>query len=297
MHFPVKYVNIWKLGKASKNGAHVLVEKTGGILMSNNIKILIADDSVEGTLTYSAALAGQGFLVLNREKDGRILLEKIKSEAPDIVVTDAFLPGINAEEVIRTIRSSVYKCPAFLVIIPENDPVYANKLKAAGATAVMPKPIDSRSYVEAVAELVKQTGKPVIYSSDDDEDMEIIVTDVIHQVGVPAHIKGYQYLRDAIILCVFNPDMLEGVTKILYPTVARRFSTTPSRVERAIRHAIEIAWDRGDVDTLNSFFGYTVNTGKGKPTNSEFIALITDKLRLKYKKFIGEQNGTFASRA
>ncbi len=265
--------------------------------MSNNIKILIADDSVEGTLTYSAALAGQGFLVLNREKDGRILLEKIKSEAPDIVVTDAFLPGINAEEVIRTIRSSVYKCPAFLVIIPENDPVYANKLKAAGATAVMPKPIDSRSYVEAVAELVKQTGKPVIYSSDDDEDMEIIVTDVIHQVGVPAHIKGYQYLRDAIILCVFNPDMLEGVTKILYPTVARRFSTTPSRVERAIRHAIEIAWDRGDVDTLNSFFGNTDNTGKGTPTNSEYIALITAKLLLKYKKFIGEQNGTFASRA
>ncbi|MBQ2580727.1 MAG: sporulation transcription factor Spo0A, partial [Ruminococcus sp.] len=116
--------------------------------------------------------------------------------------------------------------------------------------------------------------------------LEIIVTDIIHQIGVPAHIKGYHYLREAIMASVGDKEMLESVTKLLYPAVAKKFSTTPSRVERAIRHAIEIAWDRGDVDTLNSFFGYTINVGKGKPTNSEFIALITDKICLKYKTLV-----------
>ena len=114
-------------------------------------------------------------------------------------------------------------------------------------------------------------------------NLEIIVTDIIHQIGVPAHIKGYHYLREAIICSVNDKEMLESVTKLLYPSVAKKFATTASRVERAIRHAIEIAWDRGDIDTLNSFFGYTINTGKGKPTNSEFIALITDKISLKFR--------------
>ena len=117
-------------------------------------------------------------------------------------------------------------------------------------------------------------------------DLEVIVTEMIHQLGVPAHIKGYHYLRMAIMYSVQDPEMLESVTKLMYPTVAKQFSTTPSRVERAIRHAIEIAWDRGDIDILNSFFGYTVNTGKGKPTNSEFIALIVDKIKLRYKKTV-----------
>ena len=118
------------------------------------------------------------------------------------------------------------------------------------------------------------------------QDMEIVVTEVIHQLGVPAHIKGYHYLREAILCSLEDKELLESVTKQLYPTVAKKFMTTSSRVERAIRHAIEIAWDRGNLDTLNSFFGYTVNTCKGKPTNSEFIALITDKLRLQYKSVL-----------
>ena len=118
------------------------------------------------------------------------------------------------------------------------------------------------------------------------DDMEIVVTDIIHQLGVPAHIKGYHYLRTAILYSIKDKSLLESVTKLLYPTVASIYETTSSRVERAIRHAIEIAWDRGNIDTLNSFFGYTVDTGKGKPTNSEFIALITDKLRLQYKSVL-----------
>ena len=118
----------------------------------------------------------------------------------------------------------------------------------------------------------------------EEEDLEFVVTETIHQLGVPAHIKGYHYLRVAILLSIDNQELLESVTKMLYPAVAKHFDTTSSRVERAIRHAIEIAWDRGDLDTLNTFFGYTVNTAKGKPTNSEFIALITDKLRLQYRR-------------
>ena len=121
------------------------------------------------------------------------------------------------------------------------------------------------------------------YSKDEETRLEMIVTDIIHQIGIPAHIKGYHYLREAIILSINDPEMLESITKMLYPTVAEKFSTTSSRVERAIRHAIETAWDRGDVDVLNGMFGYTISVGKGKPTNSEFIALITDNLRLKFK--------------
>jgi two-component system response regulator (stage 0 sporulation protein A) len=115
------------------------------------------------------------------------------------------------------------------------------------------------------------------------QTLEEDVTEIIHEVGVPAHIKGYQYLREAIIMCVNNMDMLNSITKILYPEIARKFQTTPSRVERAIRHAIEVAWSRGKMDTLDELFGYTISNGKGKPTNSEFIALITDKIRLQMK--------------
>lgn len=113
--------------------------------------------------------------------------------------------------------------------------------------------------------------------------MELMVTEMIHQIGVPAHIKGYHYLREAILLSVEDPEVMNAVTKVLYPTVAKKFGTTPSRVERAIRHAIEVAWDRGDVDTLNSYFGYTIHNSRGKPTNSEFIAMLSDKLRLTLK--------------
>ena len=134
---------------------------------------------------------------------------------------------------------------------------------------------------ERILSLVRGNG--IRQTGDNAQDMEVVVTEVIHQLGVPAHIKGYHYLREAILASLEQKELLESVTKMLYPTVAKKFDTTSSRVERAIRHAIEIAWDRGNLDTLNSFFGYTVNTCKGKPTNSEFIALITDKLRLQYK--------------
>ena len=136
--------------------------------------------------------------------------------------------------------------------------------------------VPSVEKVRSTTEVVEK--KPVVH------DLEQDVTDMIHEIGVPAHIKGYQYLREAIMMCVKDMEMLNSITKLLYPTIAERYQTTPSRVERAIRHAIEVAWNRGRMETLEALFGYTVNIGKGKPTNSEFIALITDKLRLKYRE-------------
>ena len=142
----------------------------------------------------------------------------------------------------------------------------------------MPKPFENAALLDRMR-AVCQPAQPAAHT----KNLKNMVTDIIHEIGVPAHIKGYQYLREAILIAVEDMDVINAVTKVLYPEVARRFSTTPSRVERAIRHAIEVAWDRGDVDTLNSFFGYTVQTDKGKPTNSEFIAMIADNLRLSNK--------------
>ena len=160
----------------------------------------------------------------------------------------------------------------------------------AGAELCLLKPYDTVSICEHIAEILKSRRGRLVSGtlSPADErtpDIETQVTKIIHQIGVPAHIKGYQYLRTAILLTIEDNDIINSVTKILYPSVAKQYQTTTSRVERAIRHAIEVAWDRGDVDTLNSYFGYTIQNNRGKPTNSEFIAMIADNLRLKYKLY------------
>jgi two-component system response regulator (stage 0 sporulation protein A) len=151
----------------------------------------------------------------------------------------------------------------------------------AGAALCLLKPIDIASLSEHLLSLNRERSS----REDRSQDIETQVTKIIHQIGVPAHIKGYQYLRTAILLTIRDSDVINSVTKILYPTVAKKYQTTTSRVERAIRHAIEVAWDRGDVETLNSYFGYTIQNDRGKPTNSEFIAMIADNLRLKYKLY------------
>ena len=138
--------------------------------------------------------------------------------------------------------------------------------------------------VPSTVQKEKKKSVPLMETIEEPHDLEKEVTDMIHNIGVPAHIKGYQYLRDAIVMAVKDPMMISSITKILYPTIAKNFQTTPSRVERAIRHAIEVAWSRGKMETLDQLFGYTINTGKGKPTNSEFIALISDKIRLSYRE-------------
>ena len=144
-------------------------------------------------------------------------------------------------------------------------------------------PGDKTETENSISRFMIEPGKKVKMQEQQEHDLEQDVTDMIHEIGVPAHIKGYQYLREAIMMAVEDIEMLNSITKVLYPTIAKKFQTTPSRVERAIRHAIEVAWSRGRMETLDALFGYTVNTGKGKPTNSEFIALIADRIRLQYR--------------
>ena len=158
----------------------------------------------------------------------------------------------------------------------------------AGAEMCIMKPYDQLSLCNHIKDVLRARHRENIEvdaSKTDSPDIETQVTKIIHQIGVPAHIKGYQYLRTAILLTIKDSDVINSVTKVLYPSVAKKYQTTTSRVERAIRHAIEVAWDRGDVDTLNSYFGYTIQNNRGKPTNSEFIAMIADNLRLKYKLY------------
>lgn len=259
--------------------------------MTNKIKILIGDDSAQYGVKCASSLRTMGFFVITRQKDGMVIFDAIKNEQPDAVIIDAIMPNLDAIELIRKTENSNYKKPVFVVTSSYENSFIETQVMNAGASYFMLKPFDINILSKRIKTLlnidtdisstITQTG-----ISKNNANLEIIVTDIIHQIGVPAHIKGYHYLREAIIQSVNNKEMLESVTKLLYPAVAKKFSTTPSRVERAIRHAIEIAWDRGDVDTLNSFFGYTVNTGKGKPTNSEFIALITDKISLKFKSTV-----------
>ncbi len=258
-------------------------------MMNDKIKILIGDDSAQFGVNCAAALRTSGFYVITRPKNGLTVFDAITSEAPDVVIVDAVMPGLDAIGLIKKIQSSSYKKPYFIVTASYVNEFLEQQVMLAGAAYYMLRPFDTATLAErikALFDIDTDIGEKMLPRNNAHPNLDIIVTDIIHQIGVPAHIKGYHYLREAIILSVGDKEMLESVTKLLYPAVAKKFSTTPSRVERAIRHAIEIAWDRGDLDILNGFFGYTISTGKGKPTNSEFIALITDKICLKYRSAI-----------
>lgn len=249
--------------------------------MNEKIKVIIGDESKEFGCMLANSLRGRGFFAVTRDSDGLSLLEAIRSEEPDVVVVDSIIPGIDAPELMRRCENFVHK-PFFIVTSAYRNVFMEKQIMAMGNAYFMLKPFDA----DMLATVIRSAAQMEL-SPDDPrmaEDLEMVVTDIIHQIGIPAHIKGYHYLREAILLSLDDSEMLESVTKLLYPTVAKRFNTTASRVERAIRHAIETAWDRGDIDTIQNLFGYTVSVGKGKPTNSEFIALITDNLRLKYKK-------------
>ena len=278
-----------KSSSAKRRRSHELLNSdNGGITMNNKIKILIGDDTAQYGVSCAASLRNLGFFVITRPKDGMVIFDAIRNEGPEVVMIDAVMPNLDAIELIKKVMASGYKKPMFIVTSAYENAFIEQQVMSAGASYFMLKPFD----VKVLGERIKMMlgidcdisgDLPFSSSARQNPNLEIIVTDIIHQIGVPAHIKGYHYLREAIISSVGDKEMLESVTKLLYPAVAKKFKTTPSRVERAIRHAIEIAWDRGNIDTLNSFFGYTINTGKGKPTNSEFIALITDKICLKYK--------------
>ena len=248
------------------------------------IKVIIGDDSADFGVACSEELKKFGFSAFNKAKDGLVVLDAIGEICPDVVVIDAVMPNLDAIELIKKVNTSAGKKPIFIVTASYDNPFVERTVMSNGAAYYMVRPFDFKILGERITALTDDA--KIMAVNQRNESIEVVVTDIIHQVGVPAHIKGYHYLRTAIMLSINDDEMINSVTKLLYPTVAKRYNTTPSRVERAIRHAIEIAWDRGDIDVLNDYFGYTVQTCKGKPTNSEFIALIADKLRLQYKSLL-----------
>ncbi len=256
-----------------------------------NTKILIADESVQARASLRDQLSRVGYRNIEEAANGEEALVKIGRNHPDIVIADIWLSKIDGIGVLRNCRLLDFgkdKAPAFIILsMVTNQSIFIDATNA-GAELCLPKPFDFDSlqkHIERIANAREASNKGIAKNSSSEPDIETQVTQIIHQIGVPAHIKGYQYLRTAILLTIDNSDIINSVTKVLYPTVAKKYSTTTSRVERAIRHAIEVAWDRGDVDTLNSYFGYTIQNNRGKPTNSEFIAMIADNLRLKYKLY------------
>lgn len=259
--------------------------------MENNLKLLIAEDCSNFKRDEISVLANLGFKPMFCAKDGVATIESIEKNSPDVVFVNLFMPRIDAIGVIRTIKRSFQNsAPIFIVFSGFDNDTLEKEVMSAGASYFVLKPFNINELGRRTLELIdtsknkKSTNKSFQnVKTQLNQSLEMSVTDILHQIGVPAHIKGYHYLRDSIIMSIENPDIINAVTKQLYPSVAKKFSTTSSRVERAIRHAIEVAWDRGDVDILNSYFGYTIHNERGKPTNSEFIAMISDKLRLQMK--------------
>lgn len=253
--------------------------------MEKQTNIIIGDNSTEFGQICAGVLEEYGFTVELLPKDGNEILKRIHELSPDVVIMEAYMKNLDAIAVMKAVNESdLTSKPAFIVTTAYDNSFVQNEVMKLGAAFYVLKPFDLKVLAERIMDLtgyIKENHGPAQSLEDTEHpDLESSVTEILHQIGVPAHIKGYHYLREGIMLSVNDSEVLGSITKILYPMVAKKFSTTPSRVERAIRHAIEVAWDRGDVDVLNSYFGYTIHNLRGKPTNSEFIAMIADNLSL-----------------
>ena len=216
------------------------------------------------------------FTVAASTGDGREALRVIEERKPDLLLTDVALPGLDGLGLLQALKEREGYVPKIIIVSAFCGEKTMSDAEKLGVSYYLPKPCEPGSLLERMRGIFESPSAPERKSYT----LKNTVTSVIHEIGVPAHIKGYQYLREAIIIAVNDMEVINAVTKVLYPAVAKRFGTTPSRVERAIRHAIEVAWDRGDLETLQKYFGYTVSNTKGKPTNSEFIAMIADRLML-----------------
>ena len=259
--------------------------------MNTKLKVLLAEKDTEFGENCAQALMRSGFHVIQVAKNGEAVLEAVRGyRYLDVVIMDVFMPQKDALGVIKEMREiKMEQKPLVILISSVDNPVFERQVMSEGADYYFLKPFDPQLLAERINQLTgwSRSGQLNITGRIDAqnyESLEVVISEIMHQIGVPAHIKGYQYLREAITLSIRDSEMMSSVTKVLYPTVAKKFSTTPSRVERAIRHAIEVAWDRGDVDVLSSYFGYTIQNSRGKPTNSEFIAMISDKLKLQMNK-------------
>ena len=252
--------------------------------VENKTRILVADASEEFRRLFAGALAEEAGMELAAETgDGEEAVRLARELRPDAVVLDLVLTRMDGVEVLDQL-ASLPERPRLLVLSNLARGGVAELAAAHGADYYMMKPCRLSAVLERLRQLALRREDPGEERSAGEEHLESQVTAIIHEIGVPAHIKGYQYLREAILIAVEDMDVINAVTKVLYPEVAKRFGTTASRVERAIRHAIEVAWDRGDLETLQKYFGYTVSNAKGKPTNSEFIAMIADRLQLQRRQ-------------
>ena len=276
-------------------------------MSSKKINVLIADDNREFGDILCEYLSNQNDIeVVGLARDGFEAVDLILQNSPDIAILDIIMPHLDGLGVLEKIASSkMEKKPLFIVLSAVGQDKITQRALALGAEYYIVKPFDMDVLVNRIRQLKDNTYIPSVTTSlsssisihksdafsdkkpvhiaNTSRNLEVEVTNIMHEIGVPAHIKGYQYLRDAIMMVVKDLDVINSITKLLYPSIAKEYNTTPSRVERAIRHAIEVAWSRGQVEAIDALFGYTVNIGKGKPTNSEFIAMIADKLRLELK--------------
>ncbi len=260
--------------------------------MERPIRIIIGDQNEEFRLLLTEAAGREPSIdVVDETGDGAELMKKIDMLKPDVVVMDLILTSREGISILRDYSGRSGYRPAFIIVSAFMQERIVAESAALGAYYFISKPCDVLELFSRVREVASETDASTGFlmlkggkREMSDRKIESMVTEIIHEIGIPAHIKGYQYIREAIILTVKDMDLINAVTKALYPMVAKKYSTTSSRVERAIRHAIEVAWDRGDIEVLQKYFGYTVSNIKGKPTNSEFIALISDKLQLKIKE-------------
>ena len=270
--------------------------------MKDKIRVLIADDNMEFAMTLNGYLEKEEEMeVVGMAKDGNEAVEMIIGTRPDVVLLDVIMPHLDGLGVLEALNSSnLERLPLCIMLSAVGQDKITQKAISLGAEYYVVKPFDISLLMKRIKDfkyyqpgsikgnfIAREIKQQYIEinpeSKKDQESLEALVTNVIHEVGVPAHIKGYQYLREAIMMVVKDIDIINQITKQLYPKIACKYRTTPSRVERAIRHAIEVAWGRGQQETVENIFGYTVSAAKGKPTNSEFIAMIADKLRLELK--------------
>ena len=278
----------------------------GLLLLDQKMKILIADDNKDFSDILMEFINRQEDMeVIDVASNGEQACDLINEAKPDIVILDVIMPYLDGIGVLERVNATIppEERPLFVMLSAVGQDKITERALALGAEYYIVKPFDMETLANRIRQLksmalANNNNNNVVVSAQTNtlsgskqllpkskgiptpHNLEAEVTSVIHEIGVPAHIKGYQYLRDAIIMVINDMDILNSITKQLYPSIAKQYNTTPSRVERAIRHAIEVAWSRGKMDTIDKLFGYTVNNGKGKPTNSEFIALIADRLRL-----------------
>ncbi|MDO5039902.1 sporulation transcription factor Spo0A [Clostridium sp.] len=268
---------------------------------NSKISILIADDNKEFCSILNDYLLNQKDIVVTGiAKDGREALTLIEERKPDLVILDIIMPHLDGLGVLEKLNNmKLEKMPRVIILSAVGQDKITQQAITLGADYYVVKPFDMDIFTKRIREMFssntnKNLSNTSRYQSHDSSvhssissnepvDLETEITSIIHEIGVPAHIKGYMYLREAITMVVNDMELLSAVTKELYPSIAKKYNTTASRVERAIRHAIEVAWGRGQIDAINKLFGYTIHNDKGKPTNSEFIAIIADKLRLKNK--------------